>query len=111
MDFNTFIRLYKEFLQECGQKGWSTEVLIEEFGNYLVAITSMEGMEVQFYIELDLDNSKKINDKTHQSNLNYGVIRKKGAGDIFAKEVLDSFHQCWAKQSHKKRASFILYKR
>jgi hypothetical protein len=110
MDLNTFIRLYKEFLHECEKKGWSVEVLIEEFGNYLVAIKSIEGMEVQFFIELDLDHCEKINDKTHQSNLKYGVIREKGTGDIFAKEVFDSFHQYWAKQSLKKSTSFILYK-
>ncbi|WML53158.1 hypothetical protein RCG17_28165 [Neobacillus sp. PS3-12] len=111
MDLNTFIRLYQEFLYECMQKGWSTEVLIEEFGNYLTAIKSMEGIEVQFFIELDRENCEKINDKTHQGNLKYGVLREKGKGDLFAKEVLDAFHQYWAKHSHKKKTSFILYKR
>jgi hypothetical protein len=110
MDFDTFIKLYKEFLQESEQKGWVIEILIEEFGNYLAAIKNMEGIEVQFFIELDLENSEKVNSKTHQSNLNYGVIRQKGKGDSFAKEVLDAFHQYWAKHSHKKKTSFILYK-
>ncbi|MDP4106322.1 MAG: hypothetical protein Q8935_15400 [Bacillota bacterium] len=110
MDLNTFVRLYKGFLHECKQKGWSTEVLIEEFGNYLTAIESMEGIEVQFFIELDKDNCEKINNKTQRSNLKYGVMRKKGEGDLFAKEVLDAFHKYWAKQSHKKKTSFILFK-
>jgi hypothetical protein len=110
MELNTFIRLYKEFLQESKQKGWNIEVLIEEFGNYLTAIKSMDGIEVQFFIELDTDHCEKMNVKTHQGNLKYGVIRQKGKGDLFAKEVLDAFHQYWTKHSHKKKTSFILYK-
>lgn len=110
MDLNTFIRLYQEFLNESEQKGWAIETLIEEFGNYLTSIKNMEGIEVQFFIELDLENYVQLSDKTNQSRLNYGVIRKKGEGDLFAKEVLEAFHQYWAKHSTKRNSSLILYK-
>jgi hypothetical protein len=111
MDLNTFIRLYQEFLKECTRKGWNIEVLIEEFGNYLAAIKNPAGIEVQFYIELDLDNSVQLNDKTNQSKLDYGVIRDSGKGDVFAKEVLDEFHQYWKSHLPKRYSSFIIYNR
>jgi hypothetical protein len=110
MELNTFIQLYKEFLYESEQKGWNIEVLIEEFGNYLTAIKNDEGLEVQFFMELDLENLEQLTDKTNQSTLNYGVIRRKGAEDSFAKEVLDAFHQYWAKHSGRRNATFFLYK-
>ncbi|KAA9026973.1 hypothetical protein [Niallia endozanthoxylica] len=110
MNIKTFVRLYQDFLQESEQKGWKVEVLIEEFGNYLASIKNNEGIEVQFFIELDLENSEKLNDTTKQGNLNYGVIRQKGEGDLFAKEVLEAFHQYWAKHSLKQK-NFIIYKR
>ncbi|WP_338448155.1 hypothetical protein R4Z09_18155 [Niallia oryzisoli] len=109
MNLKAFIKLYQDFLQESEQKGWKIEVLIEEFGNYLASIKNIEGIEVQFFIELDLENSEKLSDTTKQSNLNYGVIRKKGEGDAFAKEVLDAFHEYWSKHSVK-RKTFIIYK-
>lgn len=109
MDLKTFVNLYLEFLQECEQKGWRIEVLIEEFGNYLSSIQNIEGIEVQFFLELDVENSEKLSDTTNQGKLNYGVIRKKGEGDLFAKEVLDAFHQYWSKHSPK-RKSFFIYK-
>ena len=110
MDLNTFIRLYQAFLKECEQKGWIIEILIEEFGNYLAAITNIDGIEVQFYIELDTENCVQLNDTTNQSNLDYGVIRDEGAGDLFAKEVLEEFHQYWVKHIPKRYSSFIIYK-
>ena len=110
MDLNTFIRLYQEFLNESEQKGWTVEILIEEFGNYLTAIKNIEGIEVQFFIELDLENYVQLNDTTNQSMLNYGVIRQVGEGDLFAKEVLEAFHQYWEKHSPKRRSTFIIYK-
>ena|SRR3954469_10488652 len=110
MNLNTFIRLYQEFLNESEQKGWIIEVLIEEFGSYLASIKSIEGIEVQFFIELDLENYMQLSDTTNQSRLNYGVIRHKGEGDLFAKEVLEAFHQYWAKHSSKRNPTFILYK-
>ncbi|MGM0875888.1 MAG: hypothetical protein ACQEWV_14115 [Bacillota bacterium] len=110
MDLNTFIRLYQEFLNESEQKGWTIEVLIEEFGNYLASIKNIEGIEVQFFIELDLENYVQLSDTTNQSRLNYGVIRQEGEGDVFAKEVLEAFHQYWAKHSSKRNSIFILYK-
>lgn len=109
MDLNTFIRLYREFLKESQQKGWLIEVLIEEFGNYLVSIKNMEGIEVQFFIELDLENYVSLSDTTNQSRLDYGVIRQKGKGDLFAQEVLEAFHAYWAKQP-KRKSTFIIYK-
>jgi hypothetical protein len=111
MDLNTFIRLYQAFLKECEQKGWMIEILIEEFGNYLAAITNLDGIEVQFYIELDLENCVQLNGATNQSKLDYGVIRDEGKGDLFAKEVLDEFHQYWVKHIPKRYSSFILHKR
>ena len=111
MDLNTFIRLYQEFLNESEQKGWIVEVLIEEFGNYLAAIKNAEGIEVQFYIELDLENCIHLSGTTNQSKLDYGVIRQEGEGDLFAKEVLEAFHQYWEKHSTKRKSTFILYKR
>jgi|SRR4051812_15350227 hypothetical protein len=110
MDLNTFIKLYKEFLNESEQKGWIIEVLIEEFGNYLVSLTNIEGIEVQFFIELDLENYEQLSETTNQSMLNYGVIRKKGEGDLFAKEVLEAFHKYWAQHSTKRKSSFFVYK-
>jgi hypothetical protein len=110
MDLNTFIRLYQEFLNESEQKGWMIEVLIEEFGNYLASIKNIEGIEVQFFIELDLENYVQLSDTTNQSRLNYGVIRQEGEGDLFAKEVLEAFHQYWAIHSPKRNSIFILYK-
>lgn len=111
MDLNTFIRLYQEFLKECASKGWIIEVLIEEFGNHLAAIKNSAGIEVQFYIELNLDNSVQLNNKTNQSNLDYGVIRDSGKGDVFAKEVLDEFHQYWKSHLPNRYSSFIIYNR
>jgi hypothetical protein len=110
MDLNTFIKLYQEFLNEGKQKGWVIEILTEEFGSYLASIKNMEGIEVQFFIELDLENCVPLSDTTNQSRLKYGVIRKKGEGDIFGKEVLESFHQYWTKHSSKRNSIFILYK-
>jgi hypothetical protein len=110
MDLNTFVRLYQEFLVESEQKGWMIEVLIEEFGNYLASIKNIEGIEVQFFIELDVDNSVQLSGTKNQSRLDYGVIRQDGEGDLFAKEVLEAFHQYWAKHSSKRSSSFILYK-
>jgi len=109
LNLKTFVQLYQDFLQESKKKGWRIEVLIEEYGNYLSSIKNHEGIEVQFFLELDLENSEKLNETTHQSNLNYGVIRKKGEGDLFAKEVLEAFHQYWSKHSLK-RKTFIIYK-
>lgn len=109
MELNTFVRLYKEFLYESEQKGWMIEVLIEEFGNYLAAIKRVDGIEVQFFLKLDLENSVQISDTKNQGKLKYGVIRQKGKGDSFAKEVLEAFHQYWAKHSMI-RKTFILYK-
>ena len=91
MDIKTFMNLYKEFLLQCEQKGWLVEVLVKKFGNHLAAITSQEGIEVQFFFELDLENVEKLTEKTNQSILKYGVIRQKGKGDIFGKEVLEHF--------------------
>jgi hypothetical protein len=110
MDLKTFIRLYQGFLNEGKQKGWIVEVLIEEFGNYLAAIKNIEGIEVQFFMELDLENYVRLSDTTNQSRLNYGVIRQEGEGDLFAKEVLEAFHHYWAKRATKRNSSFILYK-
>jgi hypothetical protein len=110
MDLNTFIKIYQAFLIESEQQGWVIEVLIEEFGNYLTSIKNKEGTEVQFYIELDLENCEKLNDTKNQGKLDYGVIRKQGAGDVFAKEVLDAFHQFWAKNVPSRISSFILNK-
>lgn len=109
MDLNTFVRLYQEFLNESEQKGWIIKTLTEEFGNYRSSIKNLEGIEVQFFLKLDLENYVKLSDKKNQSKLNYGVIRKQGKGDLFAKEVLEAFHKFWAKQSRKRR-HFILYK-
>lgn len=111
MDLNTFTKLYKDFLRESENKGWITEVLIEDFGNYLASVKNIEGLEVQFFIELDLENYVKLNDTTYQSKLNYGVLRKKGEGEMFAKEVLEAFHQYWTEHSSKRKATFILYKK
>ena len=110
MDLNIFIRLCQGFLNEGKQKGWLIEVLIEEFGNYLASIKNIEGIEVQFFIELDLENYVQLSDTTNQSRLNYGVVRQKGEGDLFAKEVLEAFHQYWAKHSPKRKSIFFLYK-
>jgi len=71
---------------------------------------NMEGIEVQFFIELDLENYVQLNDTTNQSMLNYGVIRQEGKGDLFANEVLEAFHQYWEKHSLKRNSIFILYK-
>ena len=42
MNLNTFIQLYKEFLKECKQKGWSVEILIEDTGDYLTLLKNKE---------------------------------------------------------------------
>jgi hypothetical protein len=110
MELNTFVRLYQDFLNESELKGWTIEVLIEEFGNYRSAIKNTDGIEVQFFIKLDQENCVQLNNKKKQSKLNYGVIRKQGKGDLFAKEVLEAFHQYWAKHAAKRKASFFLYK-
>jgi hypothetical protein len=110
MNLNTFIRLYQEFLHESEQRGWIIEVIMEEFGNYLSSIKNVEGIEVQFFIELDLENYVQLSDTTNQSRLKYGVIRQKGKGDLFAKEVLEAFYQYWAKHSPRRNSTFILYK-
>jgi hypothetical protein len=109
MDIKTFMNLYKEFLLQCEQKGWLVEVLVKRFGNHLAAITSQEGIEVQFFFELDLENVEKLTEKTNQSILKYGVIRQKGKGDIFGKEVLEHFHSHLAKHSPKKRNSKLIF--
>ncbi|PKG22880.1 hypothetical protein [Niallia nealsonii] len=111
MDLTTFIRLAQEFLAEREQQGWFSEVLIEEFGNYLVSIKNREGTEVQFFIELDLENYVHLSDATCQSKLSYGVIRKKGESALFAKEVLQAFQQFITKHSTKKKSFFIVYKK
>jgi len=111
MELNRFIKLYQDFLNESEQKGWIIEILIEEFGNYLASIKNIEGIEVQFFIELDLENCEQQGEKSKQSRLDYGVIRKVGKGDLFAKEVIEAFHQYWAKHSTKRKTSFILYNR
>ncbi|WP_445492690.1 hypothetical protein [Niallia sp. 03133] len=110
MDLNTFIRIFQGFLNESKQKGWMVEILIEEFGNYLASIKNREGMEVQFFMELDLENAVQLSGPTHQSKLNYGVIRREGEGELFAKEVLGAFHQFWAKHSSKRKSFIFLYK-
>ncbi|MEH7418661.1 hypothetical protein V7266_25700, partial [Neobacillus drentensis] len=65
----------------------------------------------QFYIELDLENCVQVNGTTNQSKLDYGVIRDEGKGDLFAKEVLEEFHQYWVKHIPTRYSSFILYKK
>lgn len=110
MNLSTFIKLYEEFLNESEQKGWIIEVLIEEFGNHLTAITNSEGIEVQFFIELDLENDVQLHDATNQRKLNYGVIRQKGEGDLFAKEVFDAFLHYLEKHSLKRSSTFMIYK-
>lgn len=110
MEINTFIQLYKGFLSESKLKGWTIEILAEEFGNYLASIKNMDGIEVQFFVKLDIENSVQLNDKTNQSKLNYGVIRQKEKGDLFAKEVLEAFHQYWAHRSSKRNSILFLYK-
>ena len=109
MKLNTFIRLYQQFLKESEHKGWMIEVLREEFGNYQTSIKNKEGVEVQFFIKLDLENTVQLSETTHQSRLNYGVIRQVEEAELFAKEVMGAFRQCWAKHS-KKRKSIFLYK-
>ncbi|MGG1398769.1 hypothetical protein ABE288_13300 [Bacillus salipaludis] len=109
MDLNSFIRLYQEFLKESEQKGWVSKVLIEEFGNHLASIKNSEGIEVEFFIELDSGNYKQLTGKTHQGQLNYGVIRQEEKGDAFAKEVLDAFHEYWSKHSSKRKTLLFLY--
>lgn len=111
MDLNTFITIYQEFLNEGRAKGWMVEILIEEFGNHLASITNQDGIEVEFFIELDLENDVCLSEKTRQTTMDYGVLRKKGEGDFFAKEVLDSFHHYWAKKLSKRSMSFIVHKR
>ena len=111
MNLNTFIQLYKDFLHEGERKGWTVEVLIEEFGNHLTSIKNIDGIEVQFFIELDLENCVQISDKTNQSSLNYGVIRQEGIGDLFAKEVLEEFHHYCSKNSPNRISTFFIYKR
>lgn len=110
MDLNLFIQIYRAFLMESEQQGWMVEVLVEEFGNYLASIKNEEGTEVQFYIELDLEHCEKVSGKTQQSKLDYGVIRQQGTGDLFAKEVLDAFHQYWIQHVPSKISSFIINK-
>ena len=109
MHFITFIALYKEFLKECKKRGWSVEILIEDTGNYLTLIKNIEGIEVEFYIEVDFENYVQLNDKTNQTRLQYGVIRKEGEGNLFAKQVLDLFHKYLAKRSPKRRSYLIRY--
>ncbi|GKU82997.1 hypothetical protein [Niallia sp. NCCP-28] len=111
MELTTFIRLAQEFLAEREQQGWVIEVLIEEFGNYLVSIKNEEGIEVQFFIELDLENYVHLSDATCQSKLSYGVIRKKGENELFAKKVLQAFQQFLAEHSAKRKSFFIVYKK
>ncbi|MDR6998975.1 hypothetical protein [Neobacillus niacini] len=109
MDLNSFIKIYQEFLKESEQKGWVTKVLIEEFGNHLAFIKNREGIEVEFFIELDSENGVQVRDQLHPSRLNYGVIRQDGKGNSFAKEVLDAFNEYWAKHS-RNRNTIHLYK-
>lgn len=92
MELQAFVKLYKEFLQECKENGLYIEILIEEFGNYLALLKNKNGKEVQFFIEVDLENLVKLNEKKRQSLLDYGVIRTKGEGDQFANEILHAFH-------------------
>jgi len=98
LDLHAFIDLHKLFLQECEQKGWNVEVVIEEFGNYLTIIKNTEEIEVQFFIEVDLEKTKTLNNNKQQCMLDYGVIREEGIGERFAKEVLDAFHSYITKQ-------------
>ena len=109
MHFITFIALYKEFLKECKKRGWSVEILIEDTGNYLTLIKNIEGIEVEFYIEVDFENYVQLNDKTNQTRLQYGVVRKDQEGNAFAKQVLGLFHQYLARHSSKKRSYMIRY--
>ena len=109
MNLNTFIQLYKEFLIECKQKEWSVEVLIEDTGDYLTLLKNEKGIEVEFYIEVDFENHVKLNDTTNETKLEYGVIRKEGEGNVFAKQVLEVFHRHLTKHSQKRRSYFIHY--
>jgi hypothetical protein len=110
MDINTFIQLYKGFLSESEKKGWIIEILVEEFGDYLASIKNTDNIEVKFFVKLDIENNVQLSKKTMQSKLNYGVIRQKEKGDIFAKEVLEAFHQYWAKRSSKRNSIHFFYK-
>ena len=97
MNLKTFIQLYKEFLLECKQKGWSVEVLIEDTGDYLALLKNDKGIEVEFYIEVDFENHVKVDDTTNQTKLEYGIIRKERDGNVFAKQVLEAFHRLLTK--------------
>lgn len=109
MDLKTFVNKYKSFLYDCEQNNWKVEILIEEFGNHLAAIKNQEGIEVQFFIEVDFQNYEKVSEKTHQSKLNYGVIRKEGIADIFAKKVMETFYQQLASPSSKQKSKILYY--
>jgi tartrate dehydratase alpha subunit/fumarate hydratase class I-like protein len=110
MDLNTFVQLYQGFLNESEKKGWVIETLIQEFGNHLTSITNMDGIEVHFFLELDMENCVQLSEKKIESKLNYGVIRQKGNGDLFANEVLEEFRQYCSTNTPKRQATFILYK-
>lgn len=98
MELQAFVQQYKGFLHECKEKGWYTEILIEEFGNYLALLRNNNEIEVQFFIEVDVESLVKLNEKKRQSLLNYGVIRTKGEGDQFANEILHAFHSYMNRQ-------------
>ena len=109
MDLTTFIGLYKDFLQECEKNGWIVEIEVKKFGYNLASITNPDGIKVQFFFEVDLENFEKLTETTNQSILKYGVIRKQGIADLFAKDVLEEFHQHLAKHSPKKNSKLIFY--
>lgn len=109
MDLKTFISLYKNFLHECEQNDWHVTILVKKFGHQLASISNKKGIEVQFFFEIDLEHVVKLSESKNQSMLKYGVIRQKGEADVFAKEVLDAFHQHLAKHQPKQKTKLIYY--
>ncbi|WP_338469483.1 hypothetical protein R4Z10_11680 [Niallia sp. XMNu-256] len=108
MELKAFMNMYENFLQEL-KESWHVEVKEKRFGYQLTSITNDENIEVQFFFEINLDQVAKISETTNQSVLKYGVIRQKGTGDIFAKEVLDRFHCHLAEHKPKHRTKLIYY--
>ena len=109
MDLKTFINMYKNFLQECEKAGWRVTILVKKFGRQLVSITNKEGIEVQFFFEIDLEHVVKLSETTNESMLKYGVIRQKGEADVFAKTVLDVFHRHLVQHQPKQKTKLIYY--
>ncbi len=101
--------MYKSFLHEC-EESWNVEVKVIKFDYQLASITNADGIEVKFFFEIELDQVIKLSETKNQSVLKYGVIRQKGEGDIFAKEVLDHFHCHLAEHTPKHRTKLIYYK-